>query len=607
MFIELDDNNYNSINISSVKEVEKTEDNTTIYQVIITFKNGQQMVKSYDNKSDADAELEEILSAGPSGGGGDLSNYYTKSETEQLDTQTLNSAKGYTDEKVVNTVPTVTAMPNASSTYNGKVYQYIGTTDQNYTNGYFYICNNSGGSYAWHQLNVQPSSSGGQVYQHISTSSTNDFGKNSENAIDFTTLQKGTHIFKNVSTYYKLYYKYKKTSSSSYTSTSFTYDISYSNSPQYSSYFIIEIFEDMSGGIYELNLDNGYNVALISVYVNNDYSELVYSMVVSNKKTGTIDYGTRSNLASSSQLRNVYLTANSASQESYQNTQSISALDTRVQALEKGGGGSGGSQTEYISDAAGTPYPPSTPWSETGYNTFSWSKNVAEFKDGTDEDLYLTLLPGSTYDKISVNFNYNYMSAQLDTSDFTIPNVVIKIYNSDSGDELCTLDVGNVELKYNSGSNKWNFDKYDISYQYIMSGIKVACKMFYGESSGSGVKVIKYSDLKIPQGSESALFDYIANYNIDLNIPAFLLFDIPSGMPSISVQVNGSSVMITNGETYTLIKTETEMGSITYQYTIMQSINSSSEIRQFVIEYNDGMMHPTVTGGYTQFTQYGGH
>jgi len=51
-------------------------------------------------------------------------------------------------------------IPTASADYVGKIVQFIGTTDNNYTNGYFYICKSteSGGTttYSWTNLNVQP-------------------------------------------------------------------------------------------------------------------------------------------------------------------------------------------------------------------------------------------------------------------------------------------------------------------------------------------------------------------------------------------------------------------------------------------------------------------
>ena len=66
--------------------------------------------------------------------------------------------KDYVDKY---SVKKVTTMPTASSTYEDEVYHYIGTTDQNYTKGYFYNCVNSGGTYSWVQMDVQPSGGAG--------------------------------------------------------------------------------------------------------------------------------------------------------------------------------------------------------------------------------------------------------------------------------------------------------------------------------------------------------------------------------------------------------------------------------------------------------------
>ena len=67
--------------------------------------------------------------------------------------------KKYVDEKAIQ----VSSLPTASSTNLDKIYQYIGTTDSNYTNGYFYQCVSDGAAtptYSWERINVQPS--GGQ-------------------------------------------------------------------------------------------------------------------------------------------------------------------------------------------------------------------------------------------------------------------------------------------------------------------------------------------------------------------------------------------------------------------------------------------------------------
>lgn len=51
------------------------------------------------------------------------------------------------------------AMPQASSEEVGNIYQYVGITDANYTNGYFYKCVSDGqdpATYSWERVDVQP-------------------------------------------------------------------------------------------------------------------------------------------------------------------------------------------------------------------------------------------------------------------------------------------------------------------------------------------------------------------------------------------------------------------------------------------------------------------
>lgn len=58
----------------------------------------------------------------------------------------------------------VTALPTAGADEFGKVYQFIGTTDANYTHGYFYECVSDGqtpATYSWTAVQVQASSGGG--------------------------------------------------------------------------------------------------------------------------------------------------------------------------------------------------------------------------------------------------------------------------------------------------------------------------------------------------------------------------------------------------------------------------------------------------------------
>ena len=57
----------------------------------------------------------------------------------------------------------VSALPAASEDEVDNIYQYVGTTDANYTNGYFYECVSDGqtpATYSWTQTDVQPQAGG---------------------------------------------------------------------------------------------------------------------------------------------------------------------------------------------------------------------------------------------------------------------------------------------------------------------------------------------------------------------------------------------------------------------------------------------------------------
>lgn len=47
-------------------------------------------------------------------------------------------------------------IPTADSTTVGKIIQYTGTTNANYTNGYFYIGTTDGTNYSWSRIDIQP-------------------------------------------------------------------------------------------------------------------------------------------------------------------------------------------------------------------------------------------------------------------------------------------------------------------------------------------------------------------------------------------------------------------------------------------------------------------
>lgn len=58
-------------------------------------------------------------------------------------------------------LPQYDSMPTPSASNVGQILQYIGTTTSNYTNGYFYECQLVGSNYVWVQKDVQPNNGGG--------------------------------------------------------------------------------------------------------------------------------------------------------------------------------------------------------------------------------------------------------------------------------------------------------------------------------------------------------------------------------------------------------------------------------------------------------------
>lgn len=72
----------------------------------------------------------------------------------------------------------VESMPMATESDLGKVLQYIGTTNLNYTNGYFYKCVYKNNLYLWEQQNVQPDATGQTIQvDTMPTASADELGK----------------------------------------------------------------------------------------------------------------------------------------------------------------------------------------------------------------------------------------------------------------------------------------------------------------------------------------------------------------------------------------------------------------------------------------------
>lgn len=85
----------------------------------------------------------------------------------QYDAAVLNGTIGANELSVltdaqVGQIIQVSSMPTAGADELGNIYQFIGTTDANYTNGYFYKCVSDGGNpatYSWERTDVQPTPS----------------------------------------------------------------------------------------------------------------------------------------------------------------------------------------------------------------------------------------------------------------------------------------------------------------------------------------------------------------------------------------------------------------------------------------------------------------
>ena len=87
------------------------------------------------------------LSEGGSGGGG-TSDYLDLTNKPQINNVELSGNKTTGDLGLQDKMQYST-MPTASADNVGKIYQYVGTADANYTNGYYYKCVENSGSYSW--------------------------------------------------------------------------------------------------------------------------------------------------------------------------------------------------------------------------------------------------------------------------------------------------------------------------------------------------------------------------------------------------------------------------------------------------------------------------
>ena len=75
-------------------------------------------------------------------------------------------------------LPQYDTMPTPSSSNEGQILQYIGTTTSSYTNGYFYECINDGGTYKWVEKLVQDS------YTKIQIGDLSNLPDNTKNVVE---------------------------------------------------------------------------------------------------------------------------------------------------------------------------------------------------------------------------------------------------------------------------------------------------------------------------------------------------------------------------------------------------------------------------------------
>lgn len=87
-------------------------------------------------------------------------------------------------------------LPTASASNEGQIVQYIGTTTNDYKNGYFYQCvsdEETTPTYSWENIEVQASGGGGDSYKqvyYLTTDFANTYNNIPLNATDIATLNK---------------------------------------------------------------------------------------------------------------------------------------------------------------------------------------------------------------------------------------------------------------------------------------------------------------------------------------------------------------------------------------------------------------------------------
>lgn len=142
-----------------------------------TYATSEQLTQGLATKQDTISDLATIRSGAAAG-----ATAVQPAAIADMETQTHASATYATKAELANKQDVIqySTMPTAGANNVDDIVQFVGTTDSTYTNGYFYKCTESSGSYSWVQTDVQPSSGGsslpdmtGQSGKYLTTDGTN--------------------------------------------------------------------------------------------------------------------------------------------------------------------------------------------------------------------------------------------------------------------------------------------------------------------------------------------------------------------------------------------------------------------------------------------------
>ena len=141
----------------------KAVSESAVYDGCLAYVTATKKYYSYDSTNTEDETLGKWREF--QGGGGGTSDYDDLTNKPTINGETLTGDMTAADLGLQDAIQ-VDTMETASADLLGKVVQYVGDTDQDYTQGYFYKCVSDGEvtpTYSWEQLDVQPASSGGDA------------------------------------------------------------------------------------------------------------------------------------------------------------------------------------------------------------------------------------------------------------------------------------------------------------------------------------------------------------------------------------------------------------------------------------------------------------